>query len=284
MHANPSQRLAIGISARGLFELDSGEQILREHGKAAYRRHQLEQGDQTLPAGPGLPVLKALMRGAQPANRGIDLVVLSECAAEFSLPVISSARQESLEVDRAAFTGGESLVPYLQAFGVDLFLSADQDEVAQAMTAGTAAALVCSDPQETEIPAVVRIAVGGDAVALASEMEDAEDVTKPPAPRWIRALATLQQLGNSEENPILTALVCCEESTARERILRSLSEWEIDLDRAFFTDSAAKAALLDTYCPHIVFDASLRSRPAAQLHEVGGSKLDAPRSRFRRRA
>ncbi len=284
MNANPSRRLAIGISARSLFELDKGEQVLREHGKPAYRRYHLEQGEQTLPAGPGLPVLQALLRGARPANRGIDLVVLSDCAADLSLAVISSARQESLEVDRAAFTGGESLVPYLQAFGVDLFLSADQNEAAQAMTAGTAAALVRSDPKETGIPAEIRIAVGGDAVAQATKVGGAGEVTKPPAPRWIRALSALQRLGSSGESPILTALVCCEESSARERILQSLGEWEIELDRAFFTDSAAKANLLDAYRPHILFDVDLRAQPSAQLLEVGDSKPEAARSLFRLRA
>jgi 5'-nucleotidase len=284
MNANPSQQLAIGISARALFDLHAEEEVLRKHGAEAHRRHQLEQAEQPLPAGPGLPVLQALLHCDRPADRGIELVVLSEGVADLSLRVLSAARKESLEVNRAAFTGGESLAPYLHALRVDLFLSADPDEAAQAMEAGTAAALVRSDPEETESPSVTRIAVDGRAVALATEEGGVEaEVTRLPVPRWIRALAALQRLGASGASPILTALVCCEEPSVCERVLRSLGEWGIELDQAFFTGSAAKADVLDVYRPHVVFEVP-SPRPTESLHEVAESNHSQQRSRFRLRA
>jgi 5'-nucleotidase len=288
MHANPSQSLVIGISARALFDLQAQDQVLLEHGRDAHRTYQLEQADQLLPPGPGLPLVRALVAGGQPRERAPELIVLSDCAADLSLRVLSSARQQSLEVRRAAFTGGEPLAPYLRAFGADLFLSADAEEAVSVTDAGIATALVRAGPAEAP-SAAIRIALDARAIALATEDPGAPvEVPRLPAPRWIRALAGLQRLGASGDRLVVTALVCCEEPPARERVLRALGQWGIELDQAFFTATAARDDLLAAFEPHVVFGvlprARVEERSGERTREGGEPELESQRFRFRRRA
>jgi 5'-nucleotidase len=280
MNASPSRRQTIGISTRALFEMDEEEEVLRTHGREAYRRRQLEKVDEALPAGPGLAVVRTLLQGSSEAGHGVEVVIFSDSVADASLRILSSARQHDLDVERAVFTGGEAPAPYLRAFRVDLFLSTDEDlflstdedEASCAMEAGTAAALVCAGSEPPSSPeSPIRIVVEGAAVARALEdaapepdlaaTDNVEPLPGVGVPRWVRALAGLQRTGDAGQRLVRTALLSGEDGATRARIPRALSDWEVELDQAFLVDDPARRDVLAAFGPHLVFDL---------LHRRGG--------------
>ncbi|MEI3147809.1 MAG: 5'-nucleotidase [Merdibacter sp.] len=69
----------------------------------------------------------------------------SSCRAterDTSLRIFHSIEHYGLDITRAVLSGGEGLANYLEAFGVDLFLSADEDDVQAAIDAGFAAGII----------------------------------------------------------------------------------------------------------------------------------------------
>jgi len=294
MNANPSQGLALGISTRALFDLAAEEEVLKGHGRDAYRRYQLERVDEALPPGPGLGLIRSLLRESREAGRGIEVVIFSDGVADASLRILSSARKHELDVERAAFTGGDALAPYLRAFRVDLFLSTDEEEAGAAMEAGTAAALVraTAAPESPEAP--IRIALEGRAVARALEGGEAEPARPANAgadalpgvvvPRWIRALAGLQRAGGPERRLVRTALVCGEDASSHARILRALGDWDVVLDQAFFSSESARGDVLAAFGPHIVFDLLRGRRVESPLEEARSERDEVKRRAARAEA
>jgi 5'-nucleotidase len=291
MNASPSQTLAVGISTRALFDLSAEDEVLRAHGRDAYRRYQLERVEETLPPGPGLGLIRTLLRESSEAGRGLEVVIFSDGVADASLRVLSSARKHELEVGRAAFTGGDALAPYLRAFRVDLFLSTDEEEAGSALEAGTAAALVRAGAAADSPESPIRIAVEGRAVARALEGTEAEPARPAGealpgvgAPRWVRALAGLQRAGGPERRGLRTALLCNEDVSTHGRILRALGDWDVALDQAFFTHGAAHDEVLAAFGPHIVFDVLRGRRVESPLDEARAEREETKRRAARAEA
>lgn len=61
----------------------------------------------------------------------VEVVVMSRNSPETGLRVLNSIRKRGLGVTRFAFTAGEAVVDYLDAFDVDLFLSTNVKDVAR---------------------------------------------------------------------------------------------------------------------------------------------------------
>ena len=53
----------------------------------------------------------------------VEVVVMSRNSPETGVRVLNNIRRLELPISRDAFTGGESVVDYLDAFDVDLFLT-----------------------------------------------------------------------------------------------------------------------------------------------------------------
>src|SRR5690606_5232866 len=89
-----------------------------------------------------------------------------------SLRLFNSINHYDLGIERCCLTGGERLAPYLDAYSVDLFLSAHSSDVQEALEAGIAAAQIYDAPptHEPEIEQI-RIAFDGDGVLFSDESE-----------------------------------------------------------------------------------------------------------------
>ena len=81
--------------------------------------------------------------------------------------MFNNIRSKSLAITRHAFTGGESVVEYLEALDVDLFLTTNVKDAQRVIDGGKCAAAIAKDPprglaepREDQ----VRIAFDGDAV------------------------------------------------------------------------------------------------------------------------
>lgn len=198
---------------------------------------------------------------------------MSKNNADTSLRIFNSIEHYGLDISRAALTSGRPLAPYLKAFNVDLFLSADEKDVQAAIDADIAAGIVqkSDTSYEENSASEIRIAFDGDAVLFSDEAEEIyktqgleaflehekKNAQKPlpegPFAKLLRTLSFLQkQLG--ERNPIRTALVTARNSPAHERVILTLRHWGVRIDEAFFLGGAPKDGVLKAFGAHIFFD------------------------------
>ena len=168
-------KLVVGISSRALFDLEEENRIFETQGAQAYAKYQLEHENEILKPGTAFPLIKALHKLNADGRYLTEIIIMSRNSADTSLRIFKSIEHYGLDITRAALVRGKSIAPYLQAFKTDLFLSANEGDVQEAINANVAAGLICSnshleiDPNE-EIDEI-RIAFDGDAVIFSDESE-----------------------------------------------------------------------------------------------------------------
>lgn len=138
-----SNYLVVGISSRALFELSKENKILEE-GLEAYSKYQIEHEDDNLKPGIGFSLVSGLLRlnKIMEGNRKTEVIIMSRNNTDTSLRIFNSIEHYNLDITRAVFTSGSPLAPYLKALKVDLFLSAEEEDVQDAINAGMAAGLI----------------------------------------------------------------------------------------------------------------------------------------------
>lgn len=277
MPVNLSNYLVIGISSRALFDLSKEDDIFQNQGLKAYSEYQLEYEKETLKPGIGFNLVKAILHlnTIVKGNRKTEVIIMSRNNADTSLRIFNSIEHYGLDISRAALTSGQSIVPYLNAFSVDLFLSAEESDVQDAIDAGVAAGLIYKSEKSeyvTEDIEQIRIAFDGDAVLFSEESEliykkdglqaflehEKKNAKKPlpegPFAKLLKTLSFLQREFDAENNPIRTALVTARNSPAHERVILTLRHWKIRIDEAFFLGGANKEGVLKAFGAHIFFD------------------------------
>ncbi|OFV70193.1 5'-nucleotidase [Acetobacterium wieringae] len=168
--------LVVGISSRALFDLEEENRIFDEAGVDAYTKYQIEHENDILKPGTGFALIKALLKlneiGSE--ERKTEIIVMSRNNADSSLRIFNSIRHYQLDITRAALVSGAMLAPYLEAFNTDLFLSANEEDVQEAINAGVAAGIIYTQHLTyNEIKEIdqIRIAFDGDAVLFSDESE-----------------------------------------------------------------------------------------------------------------
>lgn len=288
-----SDCLVIGISSRALFDLDDENKIYEEQGLQAYAQYQLEHENEILKPGSGFSLVKALLHLNDETHHRVEIIIMSRNSADTSLRIFNSLEAYALDITRAVLAGGTSLAAYLEAFGVDLFLSANEADVEDAIQAGFAAGRIYTDPieksKETSIDQI-RIAFDGDAVLFSDDserifqeqgleafVENEKQMAKQMLPegpfaKFLKTISDLQKQFPQAASPIRTALVTARNAPAHERVIRTLRAWDVRIDEAFFLGGIPKKAVLKAFHPHIFFDdqdthAALASEvvPSAQV-------------------
>lgn len=275
MSIDLSKMLVIGISSRALFDLRKENDIFEKEGLEAYCQYQLEHEDEVLPPGAGFALVNAFLRLNERTldGRKVEVIVMSRNNADTSLRLFNSISYYNLDITRAALTSGEPLYPYLQAFDVDLFLSAYEKHVQDAIDGGVAAGLIYDTPLDPHASIdQIRIAFDGDAVLFSDESEEVYrtrglqafieyekenaklPLTEGPFARFLRKLSYIQFEANIYPSPIRTALVTARSSPAHERVVRTLRAWGIRIDEAFFMGGISKEHVLKAFKAHIFFD------------------------------
>jgi 5'-nucleotidase len=126
-----------------LFDLEEENRLFQEQGIVEYRKYQKEREDIILERGTGFYLVNALLNLNSLAPEGtrlVEVIVMSRNSPETGIRVLNSVKHYSLDITRSAFTGGESLYEYIEAFDVDLFLSKDEIDVQKIIDSGIAAA------------------------------------------------------------------------------------------------------------------------------------------------
>ena len=271
-----SNKLVVGISSRALFDLETENKIFEEQGLDAYEAYQIEHEDDVLKPGTAFPLVKALHRLNSGDERLTEIIIMSKNSANTSLRVFKSIEKYGLDISRGALVSGRPIAPYLAPFKTDLFLSADENDVQEAVNAGFAAGIICSHEQlpidpEQEIDQI-RIAFDGDAVIFSDEAEriyqeqgltafaehERKNAEKPlpegPFAKLLKTISLVQKKFPEDKMPIRTALVTARNAPAHERVVRTLRAWDARIDEAFFLGGIEKAEVLKAFGAHIFFD------------------------------
>ncbi|MBE6614646.1 MAG: 5'-nucleotidase [Ruminococcaceae bacterium] len=269
-------KLVIGVSSRALFDLEAENRIFMEKGLEAYSQYQIEHEKDILKPGTAFPLIKAFLQLNANDRYLTEIIIMSKNSADTSLRIFNSIEHYGLDISRAALVAGAPISPYLGPFHTDLFLSANEDDVQEAINANVAAGIICSHehlPISTDGDiGQIRIAFDGDAVIFSDEAEriyqekglqafaehEQENAQKPlpegPFAKLLKTISLLQQQFPKDEVPIRTALVTARNAPAHERVIRTLRAWNIRIDEVFFLGGIEKSEVLKAFDAHIFFD------------------------------
>ena len=101
----------------------------------------------------------------------VEVILLSRNSSDTGLRIFNSIEKYQLEITRAVFSGGESPFPYVDALDIDLFLSADVEDVKKAIETNIAAAHIFTNKVNFSERKELRIAFDADAVIFSDESE-----------------------------------------------------------------------------------------------------------------
>lgn len=273
-----TEPLVIGISSRALFNLEDENAVFEQHGLKAYADYQREHEKDILLPGPAFQLVKAFLNlnNLYKDRRTVEVIIMSRNSPETSLRIFHSIDHYGLDITRAALLSGAEVAPYLKAFKTDLFLSAYAPDVKQAVDNGVAAGMILTGKKHAnsrEEIGQIRVAFDGDAVLFSAEAEkvfkqrgiDAfheheqslvdTPLQKGPFANFLMALSSLQNIYQTQEqSPIRTALVTSRSVPAHERAIKTLREWGVRVDEAFFLGGVQKRDILASFGAHIFFD------------------------------
>ena len=281
-------KLVVGISSRALFDLEEENRIYETQGLEAYSAYQREHENDILKPGTAFPLIRALHRLNAEGRYLTEIIIMSKNSADTSLRIFNSIEHYGLNISRAALVSGATISPYLNAFRTDLFLSANESDVQEAINANIAAGLICSNanlPIDTEREIEqIRIAFDGDAVLFSDEAEriyqtdgleafarhEHENARKPlpegPFAKLLKTISLIQNSFTEDPVPIRTALVTARNAPSHERVIRTLRAWDVRIDEAFFLGGIPKSEILKTFGADIFFDdQTLHTDPASVL-------------------
>jgi 5'-nucleotidase len=273
MAATLDDKLVVAISSRALFDFEEENRVFESGDPGEYMKLQLERLD--LPARPGIAfsLVKKLLAFNSDAAQHVEVVILSRNDPVSGLRIFRSGKANDIKLVRGVFTQGTSPFRYLRPLRANLFLSANEKDVREALAAGFPAARVLTESvlAGTNYPDEVRIAFDGDAVLFSDEAEQVfqaqgldafqahesrkarEPLAAGPFKPFLEALHRLQQAQHTGMR-VRTALVTARSAPAHERAIFTLMSWNIRVDEAMFLGGLAKGEFLREFEPDFFFD------------------------------
>jgi 5'-nucleotidase len=283
-------RLVVAISSRALFDFEEENRVFEASDDTAYMQLQLSRLEQPARMGVAFSLIRKLLafndQGTVPR---VEVVILSRNDPVSGMRVFRSAKHYGLPIERGVFTRGESPWRYLKPLNANLFLSMNEPDVRSALEAGVPAARVF--PQSAHAsdahPNEVRIAFDGDAVLFSDEAErvfqskglaafqqheHTHSQTPLAAGPFKPLLEALQKLQRAENKTmrVRTALVTARSAPAHERAVRTLMDWQIDVDQAMFLGGLPKGEFLKEFEPDFFFDDQTGHVESAADHVPSG--------------
>lgn len=265
-------KLVIALSSRALFNLDESHRIFEESGFQTFREHQRAMENVPLPQGPAFALAQKCLNINKLAPKEeplVEIILLSRNTVDTGLRIFNSVAHYELGIHRAVFAGGESPYKYSKAIGAHLYLSMNQADVKQSIQDGCAAGAIWSNRAHEGHPDQLRFAFDGDAVLFSDEAERIFQtegleafyererhsrnlfLDEGPLKPFLEALHNVQKVA---PDAIRTALVTARSPEASERVIRTLRNWEIDINEAFFLAGQNKAPYIEEFGADIFFD------------------------------
>jgi 5'-nucleotidase len=278
-----ADRLVVGIASSALFDLAESDKVFREQGEEAYRAYQEDHLDVTLGQGVAFPFIKRLLSlndlGAQD-DPLVEVIVLSRNDPDTGLRVMRSIRAHKLPISRAIFKQGRAPYHYMPVLNMSLFLSANEDDVREAVALNLPAGRVLGPaPQDDQSDDDLRIAFDFDGVLATDASEQVyqregmqqfrdHEVANADVPHDAgplkEFLAGINRIQQREEERRRTdpeyrlrvhvSIVTARNSPADERAVKSLKQWGVRVNDAFFLGGIDKGTIMEVLRPHIFFD------------------------------
>lgn len=287
-----TSRLVIGLASSALFDLSESDAVFRTEGEQIYRKYQHDNQDKPLERGVAFPFIRRVLSLNQlnPDDPPVEVILLSRNDPDTGLRVMNSIQHYQLPITRAVFMQGLSPHPYIPAFDIELFLSANADDVRSAVDAGyPAGQILKGEIGDDSNDQQLRIAFDFDGVLADDEAETVykernlgefhehetlhQDIPHTPGPlkAFLKRIAVIQKLEQEKREqeptyePILrVSIVTARNAPAHKRVINTMRHWGITVNEAFFMGGVEKAKVLDIMQPHIFFDdQKLHLEPAA---------------------
>ena len=289
MPASLEGQLVVAISSRALFDFEEENKVFEQGDDRAYMKLQLERLEAPAKPGVAFSLVRKLLAFNNADAQRVEVVILSRNDPVSGMRVFRSAQHYGLPIQRGSFTRGQPPWRYLRPLNANLFLSTHLSDVRAALDAGVPAAQVYphSALASEAHPHEVRIAFDGDAVLFSDEAErvfqaeglsafqkhESDKAGQPllagPFKPVLQALHQLQQAGTPSMR-IRTALVTARSAPAHERAIRTLMDWNIEVDEAMFLGGLPKGEFLREFEPDFFFDDQTGHIESAARHVPSG--------------
>ncbi len=289
MPATLEGQLVVAISSRALFDFEEENSVFEQGDDRAYMQLQLGRLEEPAKPGVAFSLVRKLLAFNDADTPRVEVVILSRNDPVSGMRVFRSAQHYGLPIQRGSFTRGQPPWRYLKPLHANLFLSAHLPDVRAALDAGVPAAQVYphSARASEQHPHEVRIAFDGDAVLFSDEAErvfqaqglsafqqhERDKASQPlsagPFKPLLAALHRLQQEGTPNMR-IRTALVTARSAPAHERAIRTLMDWNIEVDEAMFLGGLSKGEFLREFEPDFFFDDQTGHIESAAQHVPAG--------------
>lgn len=288
--------LVIGVASSALFDLRESDAVFREQGEERYREYQREHLDDVLEPGVAFPFIRRLLdlNDLSDRERLVEVVILSRNDPETGMRVMRSVARHGLDITRAIFMQGRAPYRFMEPLRMSLFLSANEDDVREAIDMGFAAGHVVGRAQPDDGDTDLRIAFDFDGVladdsaervfqseGLDGYQESESALAEVPLSRGPMAdfLEKINRIQGIEESKSLddpsgyrrrvhVAVVTARSAPAHERAINSIGQWGLRVNDAFFLGGIDKGPILEVLRPHIFFD--------DQRRHVEGAALSTP--------
>ena len=288
--------LVIGVASSALFDLSESDAVFRNEGEENYRAYQRENLDEILEPGVAFPFIRRLLdlNDLAEGERLVEVVILSRNDPETGLRVMRSVKHHGLDITRAIFMQGRAPYQFMGPLHMSLFLSANEDDVREAMSLGFAAGHVVGPGVADDGGNDLRIAFDFDGVladdsaervfqtgGLDKYQENESALAEVPLDRgpmadFLEKINRIQGIEDSKsvDDPqgyrrrVRVAVVTARSAPAHERAINSIRQWGLSVNDAFFLGGLPKGPMLEVLQPHIFFD--------DQRRQVEGASLSTP--------
>lgn len=275
----------MGLASSALFDLTESDAVFREKGEQQYREYQEERLGEPLDPGVAFSFVKRLLSfnslSEDPVGDPlVEVILLSRNDPDTGLRVMRSIQHYGLQITRAVFMQGRSPYRFVPAFGISLFLSANPDDVREAIKQGFPAGQVLPHPAPVEDgDDGLRIALDFDGVIIDDAPEiiyrsagpagfhehETLNIAEPhdagPLAGFLRSLGLIQDaeerrklVDKSYSNRLHVAIVTARSAPSHERAVNTLKSWGVRVNDAFFLGGVEKRKVLEVLQPHIFFD------------------------------
>lgn len=286
--------LVVGVSTRAMFDLEEEHNVFQSKGLEAYRTLQLDRELVPLKPGAAFEVTRRLLslNHAQ-CSPVVDVILLSQNSPDLSLRAFHSFEHYKIPVKHGSFTSGRAVAPFVNAWGLDLFLSNDSSDVKLAASGGVASARLGLPPDlVSEAPIdEVHFALDGDAVLFSAEsdkiylekgldsfLEHERSQARVPMQRgpfgktFLPKLAVLRQMFMRPDGTsrVRISVVTARNAPAHERVIRTFRAWGTPADEAHFVGRREKGPILRATGAHIFFDDQEKHVIGASPHVASG--------------
>lgn len=287
----PLGHIRILLSARVLFDLEEADKIFKEkgvkeyadymRGRGAYEKDYVpELAGRKLGKGPLWDFAQALLALNKPGEEPVvELGLLCKDTAETALPIFRNLDVTALKGIgyRLSTAGGKLKDEDHAAFGTDLLLTRNAEDVQNAVDKGIAAAVINFPPAGSTYSrkpgGPVEICVDGDAVAVGSSSEviyrkkglegyrrkEAQIFDKAmedgPFTKFLAKVSALNAGFSPAEQPFRLKLLTARGNEAGAHMLAASEKLGIEYNGGFyFMSGASKATPLKAHAPDIYFD------------------------------